>query len=49
MKRVLRLPLGKTTDIAKKLNETQDPASSPAPSQRLEHKSPESGRPLDEG
>ena len=41
MKRVLHPPLGKTTDTAKKLNETQYPAFSAAPLQGLERKSPE--------
>lgn len=44
MKRVLQPPLGETTDTAKKLNETQYPASSAAPLQGLEGKSPEWGR-----
>lgn len=44
MKRVLHPPLGKMTDTAKKLNETQYPASSAAPLQGLERKSPEWGR-----
>ena len=41
MNRVLHPPLGKRTDTAKKLNETQYPASSAARLQGLERKSPE--------